>query len=120
MKVVLSFRDLDVWNNAMNLVDEVYSLTKSFPKEELFCLTSQIRRSAVSVPSNIAEGFDRKNTKEYVQFCYIALASLSELDTQIEIAYRQKYVTEIDKIQEKIIIIRKQLFALIKSLRTKL
>lgn len=104
----------------MNLVDEVYSLTKSFPREELFCLTLQIRRSAVPVPSNTAEGFDRKNTKEYVRFCYIALASLSELDTQIEIAYRQKYVTEIDKIQEKIIIIRKQLFALIKSLRTKL
>lgn len=85
--MILSFRDLDVWKNAMDLVDQVYSLTKNFPKEELFGLTSQTRRSAVSVPSNIAEGFDRKNTKEYLQFCHIALSSLSELDTQIEIAY---------------------------------
>ncbi len=104
----------------MDLVDDVYSLTRNFPKEELFGLTSQIRRSVVSVPSNIAEGFDRKNTKKYLQFCYIALASLNELDTQIEIAYRQKYIDEIGKIQGKIIVIKKQLFALIKSLKTKI
>ncbi|WP_241693951.1 four helix bundle protein [Capnocytophaga canis] len=67
--MMLSYRELDVWKNAMNLVDDVYILTKSFPREELFVLTSQMRRASISIPSNIAEGFDRKNTKEYLQFC---------------------------------------------------
>ncbi|HOG19082.1 MAG TPA: four helix bundle protein [Salinivirgaceae bacterium] len=117
--MVLSFRDMDVWNNAMDLVDKVYSLTKLFPKDELFSLTSQIRRSAISVPSNIAEGFNRKNTKEYVQFCYISLGSLAELETQIEIAYRQKYIQATDDVFKLITITKKQLFALINKLEIK-
>ncbi|MDD3738232.1 MAG: four helix bundle protein [Lentimicrobiaceae bacterium] len=117
--MVISFRDMDVWNNAMDLVDKVYLLTKQFPKDELFSLTSQIKRSAISVPSNIAEGFNRKNTKEYIHFCYISLGSLAELETQVEIAYRQKYVQSIDDIIELITIIRKQLFALIGKLEVK-
>lgn len=117
--MVLSFRDMDAWNNAMTLVDKVYLLTKQFLKDELFSLTSQIRRSAVSVPSNIAEGFNRKNTKEYIQFCYISLGSLAELETQVEIAYRQKYVQAINDI-ELIEVIRKQLFALIGWLKIKI
>lgn len=111
---------MDVWINAMDLVDKVYLLTKHFPKEELFSLTSQIRRSAISVPSNIAEGFNRKNTKEYVQFCYISLGSLAELETQIEIAFRQKYIQKIDDVLERIKVIRKQLFALIGKLKMKI
>lgn len=103
----------------MTLVDKVYLLTKQFLKDELFSLTSQIRRSAVSVPSNIAEGFNRKNTKEYIQFCYISLGSLAELETQVEIAYRQKYVQAINDI-ELIEVIRKQLFALIGWLKIKI
>lgn len=117
--MVLSFRDMDVWNNAMDLVDKVYSLTKLFPKDELFSLTSQIRRSAISVPSNIAEGFNRKNTKEYVLFCYISLGSLAELETQIEIAYRQKYIQATDDVFKLITITKKQLFALINKLEIK-
>ncbi|GIM60959.1 four helix bundle protein [Capnocytophaga canis] len=118
--MMLSYRELDVWKNAMNLVDDVYILTKSFPREELFVLTSQMRRASISIPSNIAEGFDRKNTKEYLQFCYIALSSLSELDTQIEIAFRQKYTENTEILSEKVLIIKKQLLALIKSLKLKL
>lgn len=118
-RVILSFRDLEVWKNAMNLVETVYFLTKSFPKEELFVLTSQIRRCAISVPSNIAEGFSRRNTKEYLQFCYIAQGSLSELETQLEIAERQQYFQSTKNLNEHILIIRKQLFSLIKSLNNK-
>lgn len=80
-KMILTYRDLDVWKNAMNLAENVYAVTKDFPLEERYGLTSQIRRCAVSIPSNIAEGFMRKNTKEYVQFLHIALGSLGELDT---------------------------------------
>jgi len=75
----------------MNLVEDIYKATKSFPKEEVYGLTSQIRRSAVSIPSNIAEGFMRKHTRAYLQFLYIALGSLGELDAQMEIAKRVNY-----------------------------
>ena len=76
---------------SMDLVEMVYNLTKTFPKEEQYGLTSQMRRSAVSIPSNIAEGAARKGNKEYVQFLYIALGSLSELETQILIVDRLNY-----------------------------
>ncbi|SRR5690606_817099 len=119
--MIQSFRDLEVWQRAVCLVDDVYLLTKSFPKEELFVLTSQIRRCVISVPSNIAEGFGRKGTKEYLQFCYISLGSLAELETQLEIAKRQGYITEdLEKYIQDIIVIRKQLYGLIKSLKNKL
>lgn len=82
------YKDLEVWKQSMVLVTEVYQATGDFPKEELFGLVSQMRRAAVSIPSNIAEGCGRKNTKEYIQFLYISKGSLFELETQIEIAYR--------------------------------
>jgi len=72
----------------MNFVVEVYTVTNKFPKTELYGLTSQIRRSVVSIPSNIAEGSSRKGTKEFMQFLWIANGSLSEFETQIEIAFR--------------------------------
>jgi len=86
-------KDLNVWKESMDLVESIYLLTKSFPKEELYGLTSQMRRSAISIPSNIAEGAARKGDKEFIRFLYIALGSLSELETQILIAKRLSYLT---------------------------
>ena len=88
---VESFRDLRVWQAGMDLVEHVYRLTQVFPKHELYGLTSQIQRAAVSVPSNIAEGHTRVHSKEYLQHIAIAQASLAELQTQIEIAKRLHY-----------------------------
>ncbi|WP_394334912.1 MULTISPECIES: four helix bundle protein [Arenibacter] len=100
----------------MDLVIEVYDLSKSFPKEEQFGLTSQIRRSCISIPSNIAEGAGRKGRKEFTRFLYIALGSLAEVETQLEIAYRLNYSTTNTAVNEKIIYIRRMLTKLIKSL----
>ena len=91
---VKSFHDLIVWQKAMQLVEEVYRLTQSFPKEELYGLTNQVRRAAVSIPSNIAEGQGRNSTKEFQHFLSIARGSLYEVITQLLIAQGLKYVTE--------------------------
>lgn len=80
--VIKTHKDLTVWQEAMKLAKEVYQLTSNFPKEEVYGLTSQMRRAAVSVPSNIAEGAARSSSREFTQFLYIALGSLSELETQ--------------------------------------
>lgn len=116
---IRSHKDLKVWQESMNLVTDVYSLTLEFPEQERFGLTSQIRRAAISAPSNIAEGFGRKGNKELLQFLYIALGSLSELETQYEIAVRLFYIKENITIQKRIIFIRIMLSNLIKSIRTK-
>jgi four helix bundle protein len=79
-------KDLEVWQASIDLAKEVYETTKTYPKEEAFGLVSQMRRCAVSIPSNIAEGAARNGRKEFLQFLHIALGSLSELDTQIEIS----------------------------------
>jgi len=81
-----SYRDLIVWRKSMDLAKQIYFVTKDFPKEEVYGLTSQIRRCAVSIPSNIAEGKGRGGDKEFVRFLQIALGSLYELQTQIELA----------------------------------
>ncbi|GAG55719.1 unnamed protein product [marine sediment metagenome] len=98
------FKDLRIWQKGIEVVTDIYTLTKKFPKEELYGLTSQIRRSAISIPTNIAEGFNRFHNKEYKQFLYIALGSCAELETQIEIATGLKYINEDNKkiILEKI------------------
>lgn len=90
---VQNYRDLIVWQKAMGLVKLVYELTKKFPKEELFGLTSQIRRAVVSVPSNIAEGQGRNSTKEFLRHLFIAYGSLMETETQNLIAEMQAYIT---------------------------
>jgi four helix bundle protein len=87
-------KKLDVWRMSMDLVTEVYKVTDKFPKEEKFLLADQIHRSAISIPSNIAEGAARNTKKEFVNFLHIAQGSLSELDTQIELAKRLKYIEE--------------------------
>jgi len=89
---VRGFRELKIWKLGMSIVMDIYQLTKSFPKEELFGLTSQMRRAAVSIPSNIAEGFNRYHTKEYIRYLYIALGSCAELETQLEIANGLAYL----------------------------
>ncbi len=118
--MILSYRDLDVWKNAMDLVEMVYKSSSCFPKEEIYGLTVQLRRAAISVPSNIAEGFMRKNTREYIQFIHIAQGSLGELDTQIEIAKRLTYLNDTSAIDMLIELIKKQLFGLLNALKQKI
>lgn len=85
-------KQLDVWMQAMALVKMVYAVTSTFPREEMFGLTSQMRRAAVSIPSNIAEGAGRCGSKEFAHFLDIARGSLAELDTQLEIAQMLNYL----------------------------
>ena len=89
-----NYKDLIVWQKSMELVVVVYEATKVFPKEELYGLTSQIRRAAVSIPSNIAEGQGRESKKEFFQFLSIAYGSLREVETQILIAERLSYINK--------------------------
>ena len=89
-----SYKDLDAWKNAMQLVKEIYLLTKKFPKEELYALTSQTKRAAVSVPSNIAEGLGRQYKKDTLQFLHISRGSLYELETLLNIAVMVEIITE--------------------------
>lgn len=89
-----TYRDLIVWKKSMELVTKIYQMTKTFPREEIYGLASQIRRCAISVPSNIAEGYGRKSTDDYLRFLQIAMSSLYELQTQIEIALNLKYLPD--------------------------
>jgi len=89
---VKNYQELVAWQKAMDLVEDVYKLTKHFPREELYALTSQIRRAAVSVPSNIAEGQGRRTTSDFLRHLSIAYGSLREVETQAMIAQRLKYV----------------------------
>lgn len=91
-----TFRELLIWQKAMALVTKCYQITKLFPKDEQFALISQIRRCSVSIPSNIAEGFGRNSNKDYHRFLNIAMGSLFEFQTQIEIAYNLEYISEED------------------------
>jgi four helix bundle protein len=92
MKAVETYRDLETWQAGMSLVEKIYAVTRAFPREELFGLTSQLRRAAVSVPSNVAEGACRRTTAVYVNHVSIALGSHAEIETCFEIAVRLKYV----------------------------
>jgi four helix bundle protein len=114
-----SHKDLDVWRLAMDLASEVYEVTKSFPKDEKFGMTAQMRRCAVSIASNIAEGAARQGDKEFVQFLYIALGSVSELDTQLEIAMRVNLasIESLKGLQEMAIRINQMLRGLTRSVR---
>lgn len=116
MNEITSHKDLKVWQEAMNLVVVIYEISESFPSKEVYGLTSQLRRASVSIPSNIFEGAGRRGNKEFVRFLYIALGSLPEVETQLEIAYRLKYLNEVEIITQRIYFIRKMLSNLIKSL----
>ena len=104
----------------MDLVEQVYRITSDFPKHEQFGLTQQMRRSAVSIPSNIAEGAGRKSTREYLQFLYIAMGSLAELETQFDIAKRIGYISELNIFEKRIRFIRSKSGSLIRSLKKKI
>jgi four helix bundle protein len=91
-----NFRNLLIWQKAMSLTTFIYNSTNKFPKEEIFGLTSQIRRASISIPSNIAEGFGRDSCKEYLRFLNISISSLFELQTQLEIAKNINYLNEIE------------------------
>jgi four helix bundle protein len=114
MNKITSYRDLLVWQRAMELVAECYRLTQRFPRNEEFGLKAQMRRAAVSSPSNIAEGHTRHHGKEYAQFLYVALGSLAELDTQMELAERFAYLGSDDMKQFSICCgeLRKMLYGL--------
>jgi len=112
-----SHRDLDAWKKSMDLVDNVYKVTKSFPNEELYSLTNQMRSAAISIPSNIAEGAARGSKKEFIRFLYIALGSLSELETQVIIANRLGYLADPNNLLKEVGIIRKLINGLIYSLK---
>lgn len=93
MPKLLNYRDLDVWQHSMDLVVDVYTITRDFPRSELYGVTDQIRRAASSVPSNVAEGNGRLYRKEYAHHVSIARGSISEVSTVLEIAQRLKYVS---------------------------
>ena len=111
-----SFKDLEVWKRGIDLVEDVYSLTAKFPANEQFGLVSQMRRAAVSIPSNIAEGQGRKNTKEFIQFLYIAKGSLAEIETQLIICERLKFIADAQVQIEKMKVMRMMLIGLINKL----
>ncbi|HGY54836.1 MAG TPA: four helix bundle protein [Caldithrix abyssi] len=117
-----NYKDLVVWQKAYSLCLDVYKLTKQFPDEEKYGLTSQIKRAAVSIPSNIAEGYGRKTTKEYIQFLYIAYGSLCELETQLMLAKDLKYSRNMkeDTYIENLMEVERMLKSLIKSLEKKI
>jgi four helix bundle protein len=93
---IRSYQDLAIWKKAMQLVVQVYHLTSRFPREEMHGLTSQMRRAAVSIPTNIAEGWGRGSRKEYIQFLRIARGSLLELETLLAISRNLRYLSQED------------------------
>ncbi|MFN7185389.1 MAG: four helix bundle protein [Alphaproteobacteria bacterium] len=114
---VKSYEDLRVWQDAMQLAESVYAFCQHLPKDEIYGLASQMKRAAVSIPSNIAEGSERNNTKELIHFLYIARGSLAELQTQIKLARRLHNITGLVEMEETGIRISRGLANLIKSLQ---
>jgi len=118
---VKTYRELLVWQKSMLLVTEIYKLSKSFPKDESYGLTSQIRRCAVSIPSNIAEGYGRNSTSDYIRFLNIAVGSLYESQTDMEIALNLQYIDRhnFDKLYESSREIERMLSSLIRKLNNR-
>jgi four helix bundle protein len=116
---IRSHRDLNVWQLGMDIAEQIYALTQSFPSEEKFGLTSQLRRAAASVPANIAEGNARDSTKDYLRFLAIAVGSLAEMETFLELAVRLRYGSreQIDKLEQLLSEERRMLRGLQRSLR---
>ena len=114
----MDHKELDVWKKSIHFVTRIYRVTEPFPKTEIFGLVNQLRRAAVSIPSNIAEGAARSSDKEFIHFLYIALGSLSETETQILISKQLDFLQD-ESIMEELIIIRKMLLGLINYLKNK-
>jgi four helix bundle protein len=111
------YKDLEVWQKAMVLAGQVYKLTADFPKEEVYGLTSQIRRSAVSIPSNIAEGSARSGPREFLQFLSIARGSAAELETQLILAAQLGYATGDSEVLSALQSVRQMINGLMRSLK---
>jgi four helix bundle protein len=120
MAKIQSYKELIIWQEAMNLAEMVYTETRKYPKEEMYGLTSQTRRAAVSIPANIAEGYGRANRKEYLHFLSIASGSLAELETHLLLAARIKFINgqEMEVFQNQLNSVGRLLNALRKSLAT--
>ncbi|HEX5743792.1 MAG TPA: four helix bundle protein [Flavobacteriaceae bacterium] len=103
----MDHKELDGWKKSMDLVVIVYKLTNLFPESEKYGLTSQMRRAAVSIPSNIAEGAARKGDKEFIQFLYIAIGSLSEIETQYLIAIRLSFIDKNEEFENLLVDVKK-------------
>lgn len=116
---VKSYKDLKVWTKGLDIVDKIYTVTENFPSQERFGIISQMQRSSISISSNIAEGFMRQHSKEYVQFLYIALGSCAELETQLIISERRNYIKQevAEDLHEMIDHESRMLTNLIKTLR---
>lgn len=116
-----SHKDLDAWKKAIDLSAEVYRLSGSFPKEEIYAMTGQMRRASVSIASNIAEGAARRTDKDFIHFLHMSLGSASDLDTQIEIVVRVGFADkdEMKVLQSKVGVISKMLYGLIRSVEQK-
>lgn len=116
---IQSYQDLEVWRGAMTVAEQVYRLTRGFPREEQYGLTSQVRRAAVSVPANIAEGWARASTPEFLQFLRIAQGSLRELETHVLLATRVDLCPpeQATPLLESIVVLSRQLLALQRSLQ---
>lgn len=117
-KMIENFKDLIVWQKAMDLAEEVYRLSRTFPKEEIYSLTNQIRRAVVSIPSNIAEGKGRHAIAEYLHFLSIARGSLKEVETQLLLAIRFGYISKADT--NKALGLVDEISRMLASLRAKL
>ena len=115
---VKSHEDLTVWKMSIDFVTDIYRITKDFPREEIYGLTSQLRRAAVSIPSNIAEGAARHSTKEYIQFLYISLGSIAEVETKLIIAKKLNYIHLNDRLKN-VRFIKGKMINLISSLKNK-
>ncbi len=117
---VKDYEELKVWQKGIEIVDKVYLATNNFPSEELYGLSSQIRKASVSIPSNTAEGFLRQHTKEYIQFLYVSLGSCAEVDTQLTIAYRRSYLSKerFQELKEDLNHEKRMLFNLVKNLNS--
>lgn len=117
-----SYQELEVWQQGINLTISIYKATSQFPTKEIYSLTSQMRRAAVSIPSNIAEGFDRHSTKEYIKFLRISIGSCAELETQVLIAKKLAYLDTnlYQNIYNQLNLIHKKLHALVTALEKKL
>lgn len=113
-------KDLEVWKDSMDLVEEVYIVTKRYPKEEVYSLVSQMRRASISVPSNISEGAARHSQREFLQFIYVGLGSLTELETQILLSKRLGFIGEDRHICDSVEKVRAKLLGLIKAVKAKI
>lgn len=114
-----SHKDLDVWKKSIDLVAQIYEISKCFPKEEAYGLQGQIRRAVVSIPANISEGASRNTKKEYIQFLFIALGSASEVETHLIVSQKIGFISAIDETLANIENIKKMLNGLISFLRKK-